>query len=261
MRYPSTLLAFWSSSLAAEMEYRMNFVLAAVTSAGNLAGAVFSMGLFYQHGYELGGWTWPQVLLVIGFYTILEGVQATLLVPNFQRFSEYVREGTLDYVLLKPMDSQFLLSFRNVSVWGVPNVVLGLALVGYGAAIHEPVPGPGSLALGLVPLALGVIVLYCLSFMLATLTIWFVKLWNMTIALRSLLEAGRYPVQAYPRIYRIVFTYVVPVAFLTTVPAEAMTGRSTPVWLGAALSLALGLLAGSRVFWRFALRYYTSASS
>ena len=97
--------------------------------------------------------------------------------------------------------------------------------------------------------------------MLGTLTIWFVKLWNVTIAMQSLLEAGRFPINAYSPGFRIFFTYVVPVVFLTTVPAEAMLGRMTTGWLLTSVILATGLFVAARIFWLIALRSYTSASS
>ncbi len=258
-RYLRTLGLFWAAAIGAEMEYRANFLMAALTSLAMLAGSLFGLSLFYQHGYAMGAWTWPEVLVVMGIYTVMDGVQVTFLAPNRQRITEYVREGTLDFVLLKPMDSQFVVSTRDVSLWGVPNIVLGLALVAYAG---------GELQLGwvsylgaLAPLILGLVVLYCLGFILGTLTIWFVKLWNVTIAMQSLLEAGRYPVHAYAPGFRAFFTYVIPVVFLTTVPAEAMLGRMTAGWLLAATVLAGALFAVARAFWRIALRSYTSASS
>ena len=97
--------------------------------------------------------------------------------------------------------------------------------------------------------------------MLGACSIWFVKIYNATEVLRGLLEAGRYPMAAYPSAFRFFFTFVVPVAFLTTVPAEAMLGNSQLGWVLGAAVLALGLFAVSTWFWRFALRFYTSASS
>jgi len=81
------------------------------------------------------------------------------------------------------------------------------------------------------------------------------------MAMSSLLEAGKYPVFAYPAAYRVFFTAVLPVAFMTTVPAQAMRGEASAWWLVGLLGVSLGLLAGSIGFWRFALRSYTSASS
>ena len=97
--------------------------------------------------------------------------------------------------------------------------------------------------------------------MLGATSIWFVKIYNATEVLRGLLEAGRYPIAAYPTAYRFFFTFVMPVAFLTTVPAQALLGWSNISWLIGAAILAVALFFASTWFWRFALRFYTSASS
>jgi ABC-2 type transport system permease protein len=110
-------------------------------------------------------------------------------------------------------------------------------------------------------LAASLTILYSLWFVLATTSIWFVKTWNATEVLRATLTAGRYPITAYPQTLRVFFTVVIPVAFLTTVPAEAILGRPSWAWLLAGTGMAAGFLALSRAFWRFALRFHTSASS
>jgi ABC-2 type transport system permease protein len=105
------------------------------------------------------------------------------------------------------------------------------------------------------------VILYSLWFLIAASSIWFVKIWNATEVLRTLLTAGRYPISAYPPGLRLLLTVVLPIAFLTSVPAEAILGRATASWLVASGALALMCLLISRWFWRFALRSYTSASS
>ncbi len=259
MRTARALLLYWSSSLQAEMEYRANFLIASLASLLTLAGSVLGVSLFYQGGYELGGWRWTQALMILGVYTLLDGIQATLFTPNHMRLTESVRTGALDFVLLKPIDSQLAVSLRAASIWGLPGVLLGVGLLGY-AGLAESVGWRGYLA-GLVPMAIGLTILYALGFILATTTIWFVKVFNITIAMQALLEAGRYPVTAYPPSYRAFFTFVVPVAFMTMVPAQAMLGLAEPVMLVLSLAVAGGTLAISRWFWFFALRFYTSASS
>ena len=121
--------------------------------------------------------------------------------------------------------------------------------------------GIGDYLVSIPALFFGLVILYSLWFMLGATSIWFVKIYNVTEVLRGLLEAGRFPMVAYPAAFRIFFTFVVPVAFLTTVPAEAMLGRSQVTWVIGAGILALVLFFISSRFWRFALRYYTSASS
>jgi ABC-2 type transport system permease protein len=170
-----------------------------------------------------------------------------------------VQEGTLDFVLLKPIRSQFWLSTHTLSPWGIPDLVFGSAIIGY-AGMHLGL-SINNYLVSAVPLLLGLVILYSLWFILGATSIWFVKIYNVTEVLRGLLEAGRYPIAAYPAAYRFFFTFVVPVAFLTTVPAEAMLGRGQITWLIGAVVLALGLFFVSTWFWRFALRFYTSASS
>lgn len=257
-RYARTLKLFWSTSIAAEMEYRLNFVLAAVTSLGNLVGSLFAISLFYRNGANLGGWRWEEAMVVMGMAVFMEGFATTFLRPNVGRIVQHVREGTLDFVLLKPIDTQFWLSLRNLSIWGAPNLLYGVLVVVYAGRRLEL--GLPQFLRGLPPVLIGLVVLYCIWFMLSTMSIWFVKVHNLTGLLRGLLDAGRYPTPAYPAVYRVVFTFVIPVTFLTTVPAAAIVGRaSASVW--AALTLAGVLCLLSRVFWHTALRFYSSASS
>ena len=145
------------------------------------------------------------------------------------------------------------------SPWGFPDLTFGLVIIFYsGSKLNL---NWLDYLLSFIPLISGTVILYSLWFILGATSIWFVKIYNVTEVLRGLLEAGRYPIVAYPTAYRFFFTFVVPVAFLTTVPAEVMLGRSRIIWfLGSAIIAAI-LFLFSMLFWRFALRFYTSASS
>jgi ABC-2 type transport system permease protein len=260
---------FWLTALLAEIEYRVNFLLAALNSMATLAGALFGLSLFFRNSATLGGWSWREALVVLGLFTSLSGLSSTLLTPNLNRIVEHVKDGTLDFVLLKPVDSQFWLSVRRFSPWGIPDTLFGMGLVGYGICGAYGTGGAAGTATPLVNLLTAlpallccVVILYSLWFIMATTTVWFVQIYNVTEVLRSLLDAGRFPIDAFPSgAYRIVFTFVVPVAFLTTVPARAVLGVAHGTdWLLSA-AVATVLFSCSRAFWRFALRFYTSASS
>lgn len=258
-RYLQVLRLFWATAIAAELEYRINFLLAAFSSLGGLAGSLFGLFLFYQKGYTFEGWSWEQSLVVLGVFTILQGFSSTFLAPNLNRIVRHIQQGTLDFVLLKPINSQFWLSTHTLSPWGVPDLIFGAIVVFYaGAKLGLQ---PQDYLLSLIPISFGFLILYSLWFILGATSIWFVKIYNVTEVLRGLLEAGRFPMAAYPTAYRFFFTFVVPVAFLTTVPAQVILGSGNFIWtLGAGL-LAIALLISSRLFWNFALRFYTSASS
>lgn len=258
-RYLKVLRLFWATAIAAELEYRLNFIIATLSSLGGLIGSLFGLFLFYRTGYEFQGWSWQEALVVLGIFTLLQGFSATFLAPNLNKIVKQVEDGTLDFVLLKPISSQFWLSTRTLSPWGLPDLLFGLIMVVYAGSrlgLH-----PWSYLLALPALVLGFLSLYSLWFMLGATSIWFVKIYNVTEVLRGLLEAGRFPVTAYPIAYRIFFTFIIPVTFLTTVPAQVLLGRGEGIWIAGSGVLAIGLLLLSRWFWAFALRFYTSASS
>ncbi len=266
-RHLRTLGRFWGASMAAELEYPLNFVIELLSVAGNLAGSLFVLSLFYSPGHSLGGWSWGGALVVLGIYTLLDGVTSTLLQPNLSTIVKHVQNGTLDFVLLKPIDSQFWLSARIFSPWGLPGIAAGFGFIVYGASRAAEEAGaavlfePHLLLAATLLLLASSLILYSLWFVLAATSIWFVKVWNATEVLRSTLVAGRYPISAYPAGLRFFFTFVLPVAFLTTVPAEAILGRGSSLWMLASLGVAALTLTASRLFWRYALRFYTSASS
>lgn len=260
MRYLRVTLAFWSTALKAELEYRTNFIMATLNSLLSVLGSIFAVSLFYQNDAELGGWRWEAALLVLGIFTFLGGLSQTLLTPNLNKIVEHVKDGTLDFVLLKPVDSQFWLSLRRFSPWGVPDILLGIGLTVYGAG--QLSIDVSNIPMAVIPLGCSVLILYSLWYILATTTVWFVQIYNVTEVLRALLDAGRYPIDAFPAgMYRFVFSFVIPVAFLTTVPARALLGEMTPEHVLWSAGLAIALFSFSRFFWRFALRSYTSASS
>jgi ABC-2 type transport system permease protein len=258
-RYLNLIQIFWKTAIASELEYRLNFVFAALSSLGGLAGSLFSLFLFYRKGYHFQGWRWEEALIVVGVFTFLEGFASTFLASNLNRIVKHIQNGTLDFVLLKPISSQFWLSFHSFSLWGLPDLGFGLAIIIYAGSLLGV--GIGAYLLAAIPLLFGVTIMYSLWFMLGATSIWFTKIYNITEVLKGLLAAGRFPIGAYPATYRFFFTFVVPVTFLTTVPAETLLGRVDPLWIISGGCLAIGLLLLSSQVWRFALRFYTSASS
>ncbi len=258
-RYWQVLRLFWSTAIAAELEYRLNFLIAALSSLANFIGSLFSLFLFYRTGYTFQGWNWQEAMIVLGLFTLLQGFSSTFLVPNLNRIVEQVEQGTLDFVLLKPISSQFWLSTRVLSPWGFSDIIFGTIIILYSGA-NLGLQAKNYL-LSLVTIAFGLVILYSIWFILGATSIWFVRIYNVTEVLRGLLEAGRYPIVAFPAAYRVFFTFIIPVTFLTTVPAEIMLGRSQITWLLGSGILAMGLFIASNLFWQFALRFYTSASS
>tara|TARA_Y100001968_G_scaffold297220_1_gene305994 strand:+ start:583 stop:1371 length:789 start_codon:yes stop_codon:yes gene_type:complete len=260
-RYLICLIRFWETAIASQLEYKSNILIELLSLLASLIGSIFILSLFFKEGHQLGGWTWEEALVVQGVYTFLNGIFNTFLKPNLGEIIKHVREGTLDFVILKPIDSQFCLSTRTFSPAGIPEIFVGLfiAIFATGKAVNEIIIW--NPLLFILTLTLGVIILYSLWFITATTSIWFVQTWSTSEVLRSFLTAGRFPSSAYPVNIRLIFTFVFPITFITTIPAEALLGNVSISNLVFSLVIAFIFLSISRRFWRFSLRHYTSASS
>jgi len=260
-RYLRLVRIFVGATLSAQLEYRANFLGAVLASLGEVGVALLGISiLFGQPGVtQVGGWSFREALLVTGFFMLTEGVISVFIQPNMSKIAEAVRTGNMDFTLLKPIDAQFNVSTRNLNVLRFPDLLIGLGLIGYAASGLEVTPG-GALAAAVL-YGSAVVIVYCIYLGLSTTAFWFVKTQNVTELFSGVFGAARFPVAAFPVPVRFVLTFVLPVAFITTVPAQALTGA-----LGGGLALASPLIAAAlflatRLFWRYAVASYTSASS
>lgn len=254
------MLIFAAASVSAQLEYRVNFVISLLGSLLLAGASMLGLAVLYGDGQPLGGWSYRETVIVVGVFTFVQGYIGAFLYPNLNRIGEEVRQGTMDFTLLKPVDAQFLLSTRNVNVFRLTDVLLGAGLVIW-AASDLPSFSPLGSVLGVALLGTACMIVYSVWFMLSTTAFWFVRVGNVTELFYGLFRAGQFPISALPGWVRFMFTFLVPVAFVTTVPAEAITGRIRPTTVLAAVLVALTLAWLSRRFWRFAIGAYTSASS
>ncbi len=255
------LKVFWSTSISSELEYRFNIFIEICSVLGNLAGSLFTLSLFYSPNTNLGGWDFSSSVVVLGIYTLLDGFTTTFLQPNLSRIVRHIQNGTLDFILIKPINTQLWLSFRILSPWGLPSIVTGLVLILSGLYYKNIELTLRLLILSSLMLSSSLLILYSLWFLIATTSIWFVRVWNANEVLRSTLVAGRYPITSYPNSIRKVFTFLLPIAFLTTVPAETMLNIASVEWIVFSMFVSLACFYFTTIFWKFALRFYTSASS
>ncbi|WP_376796774.1 ABC transporter permease [Thermogemmatispora sp.] len=252
---------FLRVSALATLAYRANFWLQLAESFIELNTALAFVSIVFSYTHTLNGWRPDELLSLIGIYFLIGGTINMIILPGLSRLIEQVREGTLDYLLTRPAEAQLLVSLQQIDLWKLLDVLLGLALVVGAALWHGSLPGPLQLLAFAVALIAGTIIIYSFVLFLATLSFWYVRMENILVIFESMYEAGRWPVDLYPGWLRAILTFLVPVAFAVTVPAEALTARLT--WLALLGTLLLAVLAflASRLFWRFAIRYYSGASS
>jgi ABC-2 type transport system permease protein len=244
-----------------ELQYRVNFFIQLFQSLVAVATGLAVLGLVFSHTRELAGWSPAQLLAVMGVHVLIGGVVRAAIQPNMLRLIQDVREGKLDYLLVKPRDSQLLVSVRELSVWQGVDCLVGAVVVGVAV---ERLAAPFGVVRALTfagAVLLGVLTIYCFWLLLSIGAFWVVRLEFIVELFEGVYQAGRWPVGIYPTGLRAILTFLVPLAFAVTVPAQAIAGLATGRTLLAALAFAAVLTALTRWAWRQGLRHYSGASA
>ena len=244
-----------------ELQYRVNFFIQLLQAGVALASGLIGLALVFNHTDDLAGWSQPELLAVMGVHLLMGGLINAAIQPNMQTLMENIREGTLDYPLTKPVDTQLLISVREFRFWQTVDMVIGLVVLGWALSDLQQTVGWLN-ALGFAAaLFLGGIMIYCFWLILTTSAFWIVRIDEMVNLFQGLYAAGRWPVGIYPPWLRSMLTFLIPVAFAVTVPSEAVTGRLSWMTLLGAAGLALLFFLVARWFWLIGLRNYSGASA
>jgi ABC-2 type transport system permease protein len=244
-----------------ELQYRANFFIQLLQSAIAVVTALFVLAVVYSHTLELNGWSQSELVVVTGIQILLGGVIGMSIQPNMQRLMEEVRDGKLDFALTKPEDSQVLVSVRDVRVWRSVDIIAGATVLAYGIAGLDSDVGVVDSILFVTLLAVGALMIYCFWLLISTLAFWIVNVWEIAELFQGVYFTGRFPVTIYPTWLRFGLTFLVPIAFAITVPAEAVTSRLDWGTVALAIGFAVALFVFTRRWWRFGLRYYSGASA
>jgi ABC-2 type transport system permease protein len=219
------------------------------------------LAIIFTYTNSLGGWRPDEMLALVGVYFLVGGIISLVIQPGMAALIDSVRDGTLDFTLTKPEDAQLLVSIQRLAIWSLLDLLMGtgvlvVALVRLGNTI-----GAGQAAEFLGTLLSGAVIVYSFWLILASLSFWLVRVENLLEIFQSVYQAGRWPVSLYPGWLRFGLTFIIPVAFATSIPTEALTGRlGEPLLLGA-FGLAVLMFAVSRLIWQLGLRRYAGASA
>ena len=244
-----------------EVQYRANFFVAVFQSVLALGVGLVVLSLVFSHTTELSGWNQSELLCILGIQIAMGGLIRATVQPNMLRVTDEIRDGKLDYALTKPEDSQLLVSVREVQMWQLVDVVSGSVVLGIGISRLEGSVGVSDALAFLLLLVLGAAMLYCVWLVLATGAFWIVRMWFLSELFEGVYQTGRFPIGMYPGWLRYSMTYLIPIGFAVTVPAQAVTSRLTWQTLVTAVVFAAVLFGFARWFWRYGLRHYAGASA
>jgi ABC-2 type transport system permease protein len=261
-RYASIYAALWQNSVVREMGFKVNFILWIVVEMLWFALQLCFMAVLYSHTDRIGTWSKWQVVLLVGASHFVQQLFTALFLTNCANLSELIRTGRLDFMLLLPANTRFLISFRQVDLGGFVNAASAVAVMGY--ALHQLGLRPGLVHVaGFLLLCLaGILVHYALMFMLATVSFWTVRAQGIVWGYYSLFNVARYPDEAFRGMFKMVFTFALPMLLVVNVPVKLLIDKlSSPLEMGLLLLMTAVCFAVSERVWRFSVRHYTSASS
>jgi ABC-2 type transport system permease protein len=226
-----------------------------------LGWELLSLSIIFNNTDTIGGWDFGELIALLGVFRLVHTLMMALIWPNTEKFNQSIRDGSMDYTLLQPINSMFLVTFSRIAIWRAWDLVLSAILIVVGINSSGDIATPLSILTFILLTISGGIVIYSLWIVLIAMTFWFTKFDNNVTILQALLDAGRYPVTVYPVWLRILVTFVIPIAVATTIPLQGLRGELT---LGSVLMfVAIGIvsfLIASQV-WKRGLKQYSGASS
>ncbi len=260
-RYLRLLAVQLRASTAISLQYRVEFLGEGALALFWVAWSLVPLLVVYGHRPAVAGWSFDEALVVMGWFTLMKGILEGAVNPSLTSVVEHIRKGTLDFVLLKPADAQFLVSTAKFEPWRVVDVLGGLVI--FAVAFHRMgrLPGAAAILAALLLLVCAAWTIYSLWILVISAAFFVVKVDNLSFLFSSIFDAGRWPVTVFRGAWRILFTFVIPLALMTTYPSLALLGRLDA---GAAALAVLGTAAFgafARLVWVRSIGHYTSASS
>lgn len=259
-RLPRLLAASFAIATQRQLAHRANLLVEASMAAIGTGAGVASLGIVFAQVQTLAGWRLTEALVLLGLYQVVSGLLATFVEPNLVWFAGKVTGGALDDLLLQPVPSLYLASLGTCAPWSLAPAATGLVVLAAGLAGLGAALTPGRLVAGVLLLLVGLVLGWAARVLMASLAFW-APGFDPSLLYNALWQLGRYPVGIYHPLARRLLTWVVPVAFIATFPAQALARGVPSALLAGGLAAAAGAVLAAILAWRAGLRRYTSATS
>jgi ABC-2 type transport system permease protein len=261
-RYLTIYLALWKNSVIREMGFKVNFIMWIFVEFLWFALQLAFIGVLYLHTESIGSWSKWQVVMLVGGSHFIQQLFTALFLTNVTQLSEHIRTGKLDFMLLLPVNTRFLISLRQVDLGGFVNAGSALVVMAYAARQLGLVPTPLQVLGFLLLVAVGILIHYSLMFLMASTSFWSVRAQGVVWGYYNLFNIARLPDEAFRGVFRHVFTFVVPMLLVANVPVKLLADKlRSPGEMLLLVGMGAACFALSEMVWRVSVRRYTSASS
>jgi ABC-2 type transport system permease protein len=255
------LSSFLKVNIQMSLAYRADTVVNILLNLMWLGWELLSLKIIFSNTTTLGGWGLGELIALLGVFRLVNTLMIALIWPNTEKFNESIRDGSMDYTILQPVNSLFLVTFSRITIWRIWDLVLAIVLIFVGINMAGSIVTLFSFLTFILLATSGGMIIYSLWVVLIAMTFWFTKFDNNVTILQALLDAGRYPSTVYPVWLRVIVTFVIPIAVATTIPLQALRGElaSGQILLFAGVSV-ISFWFATKV-WQRGLKQYSGASS
>ncbi|MBL8050696.1 MAG: ABC-2 family transporter protein [Anaerolineales bacterium] len=255
------LSAFLKVNIQMSLAYRADTVVNILLNLMWLAWELLSLNIIFSNTQTLGGWGLGELIALLGVFRLINTMMIAFIWPNTEKFNQSIRDGSMDYTILQPANSMFLVTFSRITVWRFWDLILAVVLIVIGINMSgDSINALQILTFILLALS-GMVVIYSLWIVLIALTFWFTKFDNNVTILQALLDAGRYPATVYPVWLRIIVTFIIPIAVATTIPLQALRGELGLNQVLIFLFVGIASFVIATQVWKTGLKRYSGASS
>jgi len=252
----------WRNSVIREMSFKANFILWIFVEMLWFSLQLIFVEVLYSQTDHIASWTKWEVVLLMGASHFIQMLFGAIFLSNFIHLSEEIRSGKMDFMLLLPVNTRFLISLRQVDLGGFVNAATGLGIMAYAAHRLHWSPTIGQALVFVVLCLAGVLIHYSLMTMICSVSFWTVRAQGLVWGYYNLFSLARLPDEAFRGLFKAFFTFAVPMLLVANVPVKWLLARLASPWEMALLLVAsVVTLLVSEMVWRFALKHYTSASS
>lgn len=263
MRSIRLIQRFLSASFQEESIYRVNFFISLISSLLTLASSILGISVVFGQIEMVKGWTFASTLALLGIYLIVGAIRSLFISPGLESLAGMDGEiwtGKFDFLLLRPVNTQFLVTFRKWKVFSLFDLLLGTAVLSTAVSLLNAPLSAWQIVSFLIMFCCGVTILYSILLVFSALVFWSPGV-LFTWIFNGLFQMARYPLSMYPTWLQLILTWVIPVGMITTIPTQALLGELTSQNMIGSIVLAIVFMFAASLFFRWALRHYSSASS
>ncbi|MEK7078887.1 MAG: ABC-2 family transporter protein [Patescibacteria group bacterium] len=260
-RYFQLYKAFLRFSFYNFTAFRANFINGTIATVAWGIFQIIWVNLLTLQTKSAFGWSKNELIILAILYVIIIGLLHFFFTGNFDRFSRIIDKGELDFILLKPVDSQFMVTNFIQRYPNLVRVVMGIAFLFVFLHISHTVITPAGWLGFTIFIIFGIVLLYSLWLFFCTFLIWFPRLTNIIEFLYAINGLSRFPAEMIQEARSFILLFILPFSIAIATPAKVLVRGTLNGEVYGLMFLSVGLFIASRIFWKYALRHYTSASS